>query len=232
MGIILAKFGRRGQSSKGKSVLSGYHVYGRDLAMVGYVIPLEYPSSRLYELLGNDTPANMAARCRINPDVLEELLANQSVEPSVSQLISISKAYNVSVLWLLGYHTAKERRPFDSWDQAMISAISSRNEAEHTLQQPPRGKFTQRIYLSIAQRRVDKASRKIAALAAEITQKEHYPLSPRDLYIYVGMPVLVECPGAASQWGVIRDDDIVTCKGTFPIEEAGKRYRAFLMPTA
>lgn len=231
MGIILNKLNhlqsRRRPAEEG---LPGYHTYGKDLSMVGFVAPLVYPQSRLEELLGNGTEAAMAARCHIDPMVLVRLLDNQQIEPTVHQLVAISRAYNVSVMWLLGYHTAMERKPLDGRDQALIAAITSRNEAERTLQQPPGGRLTRQIYINMAQKRVDKYSRKVAEIAAEHTRQEHLPMTPNDLYLYRGMPVSVESAGGERAWGIVRETDIVTATTKFPIEDAGTSYRAFLMP--
>ena len=206
-----------------------HHCFGGELLADGFISPIVLPKQRIQDLLGSDSVSDMARRCRLSEDDLQKLLDNDFLEPTSLQYYNIAHAYNVSVMWLMGYHTTKERQ-FGSYDQAMLNALMRRNSTENRLlSAQDKGIFagTVRKFL---EDRAWRQSMDVSNVAARITAKEHLPLSDEELYILEGQPVFLEYMNETTCWGIPNGDDIVTVAGRETIANNQQKYKAYLTP--
>ena len=206
-----------------------HHLFGGDLVADGFISPIALPRQRIQELMGNSTVDEMAKRCHISADDLQKLLDHDFLEPTALQYYNIANAFNVSVMWLMGYHTQKERE-IGIYDNALISKLSQRNAAESRLYNiQSKGAVTGLIRKTL-ENKVHNESLKISNLAARITAKEHLPLSDEELYMLAGQPVYLEYSNEETCWGIPDGDDIVTATGREKIELNEQKYFAYLTP--
>lgn len=205
-----------------------YHCYGNEVMLDGYISPIVLPRTRLMELKGNESITEFSQRCHLNVEDMQFLLDNTNVEPTTTQLASISLWCNVSVLWLLGYHTTKMNTGVAN-NQVLLTLLGRRNAIEQTLLQMKErgawGEFCRRT----ARKRLERLNLDISNLAARHIVQEHLPLSETDLLSLRGQPVFVEqCDEFA--WGLVMNDHIITLYGKHYFENNEETYYAYLSP--
>lgn len=207
-----------------------HHCFGGELMADGFIAPIVLPKNRIQELLAEDSMNEMVRKTGITELDIERLLRHDFLEPSHAQYMALSRAYHVSVFWLMGYHTYREHR-MDGKDRAISVKLAERNAAEnrrYTITKE-KGMFGEYIRERL-EKRVAKLSLDIANLAARITAKEHLPLSDEELYILDAHPVFLEYSRGDSCWGLCKGDQIITVYGTEEIEQNGEKYHAYLTP--
>lgn len=206
-----------------------YHEYKGDLLADGFVSPMVLPRDRLKELQGQDSIIAMAEKCRIPTRELQVLMENELFEPNPRQLASISVAYQVSVFWLLGYHTPREITA-TAGDRAMLSIIGRRNAAELTARRRREKGFLGDLFQDIADKRVHKLNLQVSNTAARIIAAEHIPIAERELYLIRGQPVFIEYTSGDMEWGLVMMHTIQTLTRSLNIEDVGIEYQAFQTP--
>lgn len=230
MGIITSKL--RKETATGEATrdeLIAHHCYGDEILADGFISPLVLPNDRLRELRGEESVGEMADRCHIATRTLQILFDYDYLEPTARQLMSISSAYNVSVLWLLGYHTTKERH-LNGGDAAILSVIAKRNAAEATQYRlPDKGAFRD-FYASIIAKRLHKWNLQVSNTAARIIAMEHLALTDSELYAMNGQPVFLEYEPSGTEWGIISQDTILTPTKTLDIANNGESFKAYQTP--
>lgn len=87
--------------------LQSHHCYTTDLLSDGFISPLVLPNDRLRELQEDMPIEQMADICHIPTREMMILMDHDYLEPTARQLVSISRAFGVSIIWLLGYHTSR-----------------------------------------------------------------------------------------------------------------------------
>ena len=125
--------------------LQSHHCYTTDLMSDGFVSPMVLPNDRLRELKGDMSVEEMANICKMPTRELVILLDYDYLEPTARQLLSISRGFHVSVIWLLGYHTARKAYSVAN-DMAMLSLIGRRNAAEESQYRDRSGGFLEGLY--------------------------------------------------------------------------------------
>lgn len=224
--------GKKRKESRGLSTadIRNHHCFGGELLADGFISPIVLPRQRIEELMGEISPTEFAGKCRISEDSLRNVMENDFLEPTALEYFSIARTFGVSIMWLMGYHTVKERR-IGTYDQALMKRLSQRNMAETRLvsMKKKSGVFVPLIrdYL---ERKIYTASMNISNLAARITAKEHLPLSDAELYLLTGQPVFLEYPDGITGWGIPDGTNIVTITGTESIELNEQKFFAFLTP--
>lgn len=211
-----------------KEELQAHHCYGEDILADGYVSPLVLPYDRLMELKGSSSIIEMANLCHLPTRELEILLNYDYVEPTARQLMSISSAYQVSILWLLGYHTARDKT-LAGHDALMMAILGKRNAAEATRNRVTDGVFSD-LFRAISDGRVRKYNQQVSLTAARIIATEHLPLSEKELYQLNGQPVYIEYTSGGSEWGLVVGDTIITSQTTLEIQSNGDYYKAYQTP--
>ena len=125
-------FLRRKKSPSGditNDELKSHHSFQNDLLADGFISPIVLPSDRLQTLMDGNSVDWFSRETKLSVREIDILLKHDEIEPTATQLISISHAFNCSVIWLLGYHTSFE--PFSiTNDTRMITLLSRRNAAE------------------------------------------------------------------------------------------------------
>lgn len=207
-----------------------YHAFDGDILAEGYVSPIVLPKMRILELKGSNTFREMAAKCKVSAFELETLCNHDYLQPTMSQLLSLSWAYEVSVMWLLGYHTHKERH-LGSRDNTFLALISRRNAAESAAKRIKRKGVLADFFVALAARRVLKLNLAVSSCAARTTALEHIPLSNAELMLLVGQPVYVVLRGQVEgEWGLCEGLTIYTLKGLKDISMNGEDFLVFLTP--
>lgn len=232
MGFITESIRGRGKATTGEATrdeLLAHHCYGEDILADGFISPLVLPFDRLQELKGTSSVIEMANICHLPTREMELLLNYDYIEPTARQLMSISRAYHVSVLWLLGYHTSRDKS-LNSHDGAMLAVIGKRNAAESA-----RNRVTQKgalsdIFRLFADARVRKYNLQVSNTAARIIATEHLPLSEKELCQLNGQPVYVEYTAGGAEWGLVVNDTILTPNMTLELEKNGDYYKAYQTP--
>ena len=207
-----------------------YHTYGKEILADAFLSPIQLPNERLRILKGSDSLMEMSAKARISDQELGILLDNINLEPTTGQLLSLSVAYDVSVLWLLGYHTLRQSHP-GGGDREILSAIAERNVIERGIR-ADRGKglFAELLREKTEQRLLN-ANLRVASTAARIVAKEHLALSGEELRLLLGQPVFVErFRTNDGEWGLVEEDRIHTVRGDLFLDAEGEEYQAFQMP--
>ena len=207
-----------------------HHCFGGELLADGFVAPIVLPKNRIQALLAEDSMNEMVRKTGIAELDIQRLLQHDFLEPSHGQYAALSRAYHVSIFWLMGYHTYREYR-MDGKDRAISVKLAERNAAENrrytmTKEKGVFGEFVR----GRLEKRVTKLSLDIANLAAHITVKEHLPLSDEELYILDTHPVFLEYARGDTCWGLCKGDQIITVYGTEEIEQNGEKYNAYLTP--
>jgi len=232
MGIITDSIRGKGKENTGEATrdeLLAHHCYGEDILADGFVSPLVLPYDRLQELRGTSSVIEMANLCHLPTREMELLLNYDYIEPTARQLMSISRAYHVSVLWLLGYHTARDKT-LTGHDSAMLAAIGKRNAAEAARNRvSTKGAFADAFRL-FADARVRKYNLQVSNTAARIIATEHLPLSEKELCQLNGQPVYVEYTSGGAEWGLVVNDTILTSNMTLQLEKNGEHYKAYQTP--
>lgn len=210
--------------------LINHHCFGNELLLTGFVCPVALPKDRIEELMEGLSASEMAMRCNMAEDDLQRLLLHEYVEPSPLQYYSIARACRVSVMWLMGYHTIKERS-FGTYDHELMIKLTQRNTVENRLYNlPAKGMFNQ-IIISRLNTKIQKIGIAISFLAARITAEEHIPLSDAELYALSGRPVFLEFMDETACWGIPSGDLVLTEHGPEQIELNEQKYYAFLTPS-
>lgn len=228
MGLITNKIRSRPSKSPEptQQELVAHHNYGDDILLDGFLSPLCLPQTRLLELKGSDSIGDMAQKCHISPRELQLMLENDCLAPTCRQLISISQAYDVSVLWLLGYHTRKERRGMGT-DAVILDLLGKRDAAESSAMKTTGSSAFDEFCAGIAWKRCQKWNLKISQTISRIIAEENLPLSDTELYMLKGQPVFVRYNPAGSEWGIAGEDSILTLSGNQPIIMNGQTYTAY-----
>lgn len=232
MGILTDTLRGKGKINTGEATreeLLAHHCYGEDILADGFISPLVLPYDRLQELRGTSSVVEMANECRLPTREMELLLNYDYIEPTARQLMSISRAYHVSVLWLLGYHTAREKT-LSGHDSSMLAIIGKRNAAEAA-----RNRIVQKGALADAFRlfadaRVRKYNLQVSNTAARIIATEHLPLSEKELCQLNGQPVYLEYTAGGTEWGLVVNETIITANMTLELEKNGDYYNAYQTP--
>lgn len=195
----------------------------------GFISPIVLPSDRLHTLMDGNSVDWFSRETKLSVREIDILLKHDEIEPTATQLISISHAFNCSVIWLLGYHTSFE--PFSiTNDTRMITLLSRRNAAEASQYRDTSAGFMQDIMLSFLSKRLTKYNLAISNLAARHVAMEHLELSNEELYVLFGHPVYLELPNDESCWGLVFDEEIATPQGMMAISANGQKYSAYLTP--
>lgn len=209
--------------------LQSHHCYTTDLMSDGFVSPMVLPNDRLRELKGDMSVEEMANICKMPTRELVILLDHDYLEPTARQLLSISRGFHVSVIWLLGYHTAQKAYSVSN-DLAMLSLIGRRNAAEESQYRDRSGGFLEGLFLGNLANRIQKWNLQVYNLAARHTAMEHLPLTNEELYKMTGQPAFLELSNGEVAWGIVRKEDIVTATGTYDILNNGDQYQAYITP--
>lgn len=212
-----------------KDELQSHHCYTTDLLSDGFVSPMVLPNERLRELQADMTIAQMAEVCHISTRDMTILMDHDYLEPTAHQLVSISRAFKVSIIWLLGYHTARETYSMTN-DLAMLSLIGKRNAVEETQYRDRKSGVIEEFFVGHLAKRIQKWNLQIANLAARHTAMEHLPLTNEELYQITGQPVFLEMSNEDVAWGLVRKEDIVTASDTYDILNNGDQFQAYLTP--
>lgn len=231
MGIIIDLVRNRDKSDPyalTPTELEAYHIYKDELLADGFVSPIMLPSDRIKSLRGSLSIADMADKCHMTPRDLQILMDNPHIEPNPRQLTSIALAYDVSVFWLLGYHTDGNR--IGSADREIMQAISSRNDAEASMHRLKDTGFLREVIAQIIQNRINKRTMEVARIAAHITAREHCPLTEEQIYLLEGQPVFIEYANETTGWGIACSNGIVTANEHLHITDLGSSFSAFLTP--
>lgn len=225
-------FLRRKKSPSGditNDELKSHHSYQNDLLADGFISPIVLPSDRLQTLMDGNSVDWFSRETKLSVREIDILLKHDEIEPTATQLISISHAFNCSVIWLLGYHTSFD--PFSiTNDTRMITLLSRRNAAEASQYRDTSAGFMQDIMLSFLSKRLTKYNLAISNLAARHVAMEHLELSNEELYVLFGHPVYLELPNDESCWGLVFDEEIATPQGMMAISANGQKYSAYLTP--
>ena len=209
---------------------NAYHRYSNEQPLDGYISPMVLPHERLVELRGNDSNMTFAQRCHVPVEEISMLMDNEALEPTPRQLATIALWCNVSVFWLLGYHTVKPQQGFTSTDKELLYLIGRRNAAEQSLYQGREKGIFGELYRKIVQKRLTKYTLDIGNTAARVTASEHVPLTERELFILRGQPVFVEQSDGTAQWGLVMDNYIQTLTGLLDFDNNEETYCAYLTP--
>lgn len=210
--------------------LKKYHVYGDELIFQGCVAPIVTPSERLNSLKGNMETLEMANKCHMDENELQLLLDTDYAEPSAYQLMSISNAFGVSVLWLLGYHTDRNRNSIMD-EGLLIPLITQRNSIEADLYSRKEKGFLKNAARKMRMSRIDKAQTAVLAEATRLVAKEHFPLDDEDIYQMIGRPVFVEFKTGQTCWGLCAGEEILVASGTpLPVDRNGYEYEVYMCP--
>ena len=213
-----------------KRELANHHVYEDEIAADGFLSPVVLPKTRFLELKGEDSLLEMSNKCHVSMRELSLLMENDYIEPTTSQLVAVSIAYNVSIFWLLGYHTMKEAHG-GSADRDILMAINRRNSIEQARQRMKKTGVLAEYFHNRMGRRIMKANLDIASVAAHNSATEHVPLDEQTLRRMTGQPVFVEQVGRDSgTWGVVEEDSIHILKRDIPFSELGNKFEAYQMP--
>lgn len=212
-----------------KSELETMHRYRGDVLADGFVSPLVLPCERLKDLQGDDSVSMMADRCHIPTRELAVLLENDWLEPNARQLYSISRAYGVSILWLLGYHAAMDLT-FSGGDRALMNTINKRNATEMTLNRVKQKGILGDLFKHIIERRLHRHNLAVTNMAARLIAAQHLPLSEQELYLMCGQPVFIEYPDGEMEWGLVEKGTIHTVSSTLDIADSGAAYQAYQTP--
>lgn len=230
MGFITSKIRRDAPAGEAtREELVAHHCYGDEILADGFVSPLVLPNDRLRELRADGTVAEMADRCHISTRALQILFDHDYLEPTARQLMSFSNTYNVSVLWLLGYHTTKERH-LNGGDTAILAVIAKRNAAEAAKYRLPDKGALRDFYASVIAKRLHKWNLQVSNTAARIIAMEHIALTDAELYAMNGQPVFIEYEPSGSGWGIISQDTIITSTKTLDVANNGESYKAYQTP--
>lgn len=228
MSILINFIKKKAQKGNTQEKTSYHHYYGTEIMLDGYISPLVMPRNRLLELKGQESIVDFSQRCHISIEEMEFLLDNVNVEPTPTQLASISFWCNVSVLWLLGYHTTKQNSGAAN-NQTLLALLGRRNAIEKTLlHSNERGAWGE-ICRRTTRKRLESLNMEIGNLASRHIVKEHLPLSEADLSALCGQPVFVE-QGENHAWGIVINDYIITMYGKQLIENNEETYYAYLTP--
>ena len=209
--------------------LQSHHCYTTDLLSDGFISPLVLPNDRLRELQEDMSIEQMADICHIPTREMMILMDHDYLEPTARQLVSISRAFGVSIIWLLGYHTARETYSMSN-ELAMLSLIGKRNAVEETQYRDRKGGAIEEFFVNHLAKRIQKWNLQISNLAARHTAMEHLPLTNEELYQITGQPVFMEMSNEEVAWGLVRKNDIVTASGTYDILNNGDQFKAYLTP--
>ena len=207
-----------------------HHMYEEEIAADAYISPLVLPNERLLELKGDDSILDMSARAKIGERELSLLINTEDMEPTVSQLVSLSINYGVSIMWLLGYHTLKEAHQ-GGGDRELLTAVAARNSIERMRQSISTKGLLSEFFLRRAEKRLQKANLNISSVAAHIVAREHLPLDEDELCRLAGQPAFIEFPGMeGGEWGLVEDEHIHTRRGDFYFEYVADNKMAYQMP--
>lgn len=224
---------------KKKNFVPEYHRYGNEILADGFISPLCLPIDRLRQLRTELTEdqdleymiplGSMADYCHMDTESLQYLFETETAEPTTTQLASISSAFGVSVLWLLGYHTQKGKHA-SSQDGLILRELAKRNAIEHQIQQLKEKGNARDFFLSILNRRLHQQNLVVSNTIARIVATEHIPLTDDELYNMRGQPVCIESRDGNMEWGLCMQDTIITLSKTWDIDLCGDEFEAYLTP--
>ena len=210
--------------------LRRHHAYDEEIAAYAYISPVVLPYRRLEELKGDATLVEMSDKSKISTRELSLMLNTEYLEPTTTQLLMLGMYYNVSILWLLGYHTKKESH-YGGGDREILAAVAKRNGVERSLHQIKGGGFFADYFRRKAEQRLQAANLEVSATAARIVARERIPMTSEELFLMMGQPIFVELKGIEDgEWGIIEDDYIHTRNGNLYYEDLGTRFEAYMMP--
>lgn len=225
----------RSQRANAKAVATEnakHHVYGKELLADGFVSPIVLASDRLKELRGDMDLQSFAAYTGLSEFELEYLFSNEYMEPTESQLMTISNKTGKSIMWLLGYHVPPESHLFNG-DNEIIVAIGKRNSAEDSLRRLPAKGVINGLIRSNMEKRIEETTKRISFAAARIVARLHYPMDNRDIMWMKGQPVYIEFAGADPEdgiWGISIGLAIITEKGKLLLDKNGTDFCVYQTP--
>ena len=223
---ILRKKEKPGQELK-------YHRYEGKQPVLSIVPPLTTPADRIRTLMAGEElhhVQEMAARCHLPDDDLTYLVHNDFVEPTVYQLLAIAAAYNVSVLWLLGYYTDPGNM---TTDRELILKISKRNSLEQQEREEKRSDFVNQLIRKVRLHRLHRVEMDICMIASDFLREERLPLTQEAIRKTEGKPIYVEWhldDGVKTEPGIYdsKTDSIITARETTKVQALDDNCKVFL----
>ncbi len=216
-----------------KQEMQSHHVLGRELIADGFVSALVLPADRLRELI-EDVSGSMEGFCAqagLSEQETRFLLENEHIEPSPKQLMLLSRRFDRSLLWLLGYHAPEAPGPATGESEIYV-ALSKRNAAEATVRRTRcDGLINEYIYRK-AQRRAEEANKIVASTAAHILSAIHYPLTEREIRLLDGQPVFIEYVSQEenTEWGLSCGTHLLTTHGELQLDSMGETFSTYQTP--